>query len=265
MTPRSDQDLRDRAADLKDAASERFDDLSEAFDDRLEAAQERIHDLIEDVKPKLRGWLHLVTLPVVLIAGLTLTSLAPTVSGRVGAAVYTFTAVLLFGVSAVYHRGNGWWDRRTHLFLKHLDHSNIFFLVAGSTTPFALLLLEGAPRVILLSLMGSIAILGTVLKFAWESFPRWLSTLFYLAMGWLPVGFIGEFMEGAQYMGGAGVAVLSLIAGGGILYTLGGVIYGLKRPNPWPTVWGFHENFHLFTVLAFICHYIAVSLVVFSV
>lgn len=263
MDDRDDTRFRERHPKLE-AAGERIEDLSEKLEERVEAAQEFLHDLITDVKPKLRGWLHLWTVPVVLIAGLTLTVLAPTPLARAGAAVYTFTSLLLFGVSAVYHRGNGWWDRRTHLRLKKLDHANIYLLISGSTTPFALLLLEGTPRALLLSLMWGGTIAGVLLKIFWERMPRSLSTLFYVGLGWLPVGFIGYFADGAAEYGGTGSAAISLIAVGGLLYTVGGVIYGLKRPNTWPLTFGFHEYFHLFTVLAFVCHYIAVSLVSYA-
>lgn len=247
-----------------EAAGEKLDEFGDRLEDRVEAAQDFLHDLITDAKPKLRGWLHLATVPIVLVAGLTLTVLAPTVAGRAGAAIYTFTALLLFGVSAVYHRGNGWWNRSTHSRLKRLDHANIFFLILGSTTPFALLLLEGTPRILLLSIMGGTAVAGAALKFFWTAFPRWLSTVFYLVMGWIPVAFMGKFIEGAAHTGMAGPVALSLIAAGGLLYTLGAAVYGFKRPNPWPLTFGWHEVFHLFTVIAFFCHYIAVFIVCFA-
>ena len=230
----------------------------------LEPARERIHDLIEDTKPRWRGWLHLFTVPVVLIAGLTLTVLAPTPLSRLGAAIYTFTSLVLFGVSAIYHRGNGFWDRPTHLLLKRLDHANIYLLIGGSTTPFALLLLDSTPRTLLLSTMWAGCTVGVILKAFWTSFPRWLSTVFYMVLGWLPLAFIGEFAKASVEIGGMGIAALTLIATGGLFYTVGGVIYGLKRPNPWPNTFGYHEVFHLLTILAFICHYTAVSFVSYS-
>lgn len=254
-TPRGERSARR-------GAGERLDALGDHLEERVEAAQEFLHDLIEEVKPRLRGWIHLATVPVVLIAGLVLTVLAPTVVSRSGAAVFTFTAVLLFGVSAVYHRGNGVWDRRTHLFLRRADHSNIYLLIGGSTTPFALTLLEHPERTLLLSLMWAGVTAGVVLKIFWVSMPRKLSTAFYIGLGWLPICFADSFAEGAQRLGIQGTLALTLIALGGVLYTIGGVIYGLKRPNPWPLTFGWHEAFHLFTVLACLAHFSAVALVI---
>lgn len=235
--------------------------------DRLEHLHERVDDrmdeMIADVKPRLRGWLHAATAPLTLAAGIVLIALSPTASTRIGSAVFTLSALVLFTVSAVYHRGR--WSPNTHLLLKRLDHSNIFVLIAGSCTPFALLLLEGGERWAMLAISWGGALAGVFLKVVWLTHPRWLSPPIYIALGWAPVFFLGDFLDGARSLsGGLGVAVLVLVAVGGALYTFGAVVYGIQRPDPWPRWFGFHEVFHSFTILAFVTHYVGVSLATYS-
>ena len=235
--------------------------------DRLEHLHERVDhrvdEMIADVKPHLRGWLHAATAPLTLAAGIVLIALSPTASTRIGSAVFTLSALVLFTVSAVYHRGR--WSPGTHQLLKRLDHSNIFVLIAGSCTPFALLLLEGGERWAMLAISWGGALAGVFLKVVWLTHPRWLSPPIYIALGWAPVFFLGDFLDGARSLsGGLGVAVLVLVAVGGALYTFGAVVYGVQRPNPWPRWFGFHEVFHSFTILAFVTHYVGVSLATYS-
>jgi hemolysin III len=208
------------------------------------------------VKPRLRGWLHAGTFPVAVAAGIVLICVAPTTAGRVSASVFTLTAALLFGTSAVYHRGT--WSPRVHGVLKRLDHSNIFLIIAGSYTPFAALLLTpGKARTLLLVVwLGALG--GVLFRVFWVGAPRWLYTPVYIALGWVAVIYLPDFLR----QGGA--ALLTLILVGGLLYTVGGVVYGLKRPNPSPRWFGFHEVFHACTVAAFVTHYIAVSFAVYS-
>ncbi|MCC2593559.1 hemolysin III family protein [Tessaracoccus sp. OS52] len=208
-------------------------------------------------KPLLRGWLHLGFAPVVFVAGLVLTIFAPTLLGRIGCGVFTLSAVQLFGTSAAYHRGN--WSPRTLAIFRRIDHSNIFVFIAGTYTPLSLVLLEGGARFALLALIWSIAALGVLFRVVWLSAPRWLYTLLYVAMGWAAVGWLGQFWaEG-------GPAVVLLVIVGGLLYSLGAVAYGTKRPNPKPGFFGFHEVFHACTVLAATCHLVAIALAVFAV
>lgn len=235
--------------------------------DRLEHLHERVDhrvdEMIADVKPHLRGWLHAATAPLTLAAGIVLIALSPTASTRIGSAVFTLSALVLFTVSAVYHRGR--WSPGTHQLLKRLDHSNIFVLIAGSCTPFALLLLEGGERWAMLAISWGGALAGVFLKVVWLTHPRWLSPPIYIALGWAPVFFLGDFLDGARSLsGGLGVAVLVLVAVGGALYTFGAVVYGVQWPNPWPRWFGFHEVFHSFTILAFVTHYVGVSLATYS-
>jgi hemolysin III len=242
---------------MNDVIRHRLDHLHERVD-------EAIDEVVADVKPRLRGWLHAATAPLTLVAGVVLIALSPDSSSRLGSAVFAFSALVLFTVSAIYHRGR--WSRRTHGVLQRLDHSNIFVLIAGSCTPFALLLLDGAERWTMLAISWGGAIAGVLMKVFWAHHPRGLSAPIYIALGWAPVVFLGGFIDGAMdRLGvGLGTAVLVLIAVGGGLYTLGGIVYGAQRPDPWPRWFGFHEVFHSFTILAFVTHYVGVSLATYS-
>ena len=149
--------------------------------------------------------------------------------------------------------------------LRRFDHANIFVLIAGSYTPFSLILLEGAEQAVLLIVVWSGAILGVAFRVFWTDAPRWLYTPIYIALGWAAVFFIPGFFRGATDLGlGIGIAIFVLITSGGALYTLGGAVYGFKFPNPSPQWFGFHEVFHSFTILAFVAHYVAVSLATYS-
>lgn len=238
--------------------------MNDILRDRFDELSERVEEVIADVKPHLRGWLHLATAPLALAAGVVLVVLSPNATTRVGSAVFAATALVLFTVSAVYHRGT--WSPTVHSRLRRFDHSNIFLLIAGSCTPFALLLLDGADRWAMLALVWGGAVSGVAMKVLWKGAPRWLSAPIYMALGWAPVFFFGDFVAGAsaRYGAGVGTAVIVLIATGGGLYTLGGLVYGTKRPNPWPRWFGFHEVFHTFTILAFVTHYVGVSLATYS-
>lgn len=235
-------------------------------DSLQDSVQGHLADLrheLREIKPRLRGWLHLATAPLTLAAGIVLIALSPDTTTRIGSAVFTGSALVLFTVSAVYHTGT--WSPRTWAFLRRFDHSNIFVLIAGSYTPFALLLLEGTQQVVLLVTVWTGAVLGVGFRVFWTDAPRWLYTPIYIALGWAAVFFIPGFLRGATELGlGVGVAVFVLIVTGGALYTLGGVVYGFKRPNPWPRWFGFHEVFHTFTILAFASHYVGVSLATYS-
>ncbi len=208
------------------------------------------------VKPRLRGWLHAGMAPLALAAGIVLVALAPTSTGKIGGAVFLAASVLLFGTSGVYHRGA--WGARGEAVLRRLDHSNIYIFIAASYTPLALLLLEGTSRVVLLVVIWSAALGGTLFRLFWLSAPRRLYTALYILMGWAALGWLWAF-----YTSG-GAAVLTLILAGGLCYTLGAVVYARKKPDPWPTWFGFHEIFHAGTVAGFVCHYIAISLITYA-
>lgn len=200
--------------------------------------------------------MHAVAFPTVTVAGLALVTLAPTLAGRAAAAVYTLSAMLLFGVSALYHRGS-WLDRGSAI-LRRLDHANIFLLIAGTYTPYAVLLLPRTSAIVLLSIVWVGAVLGLTFRVFWLSAPRWLYVLLYVVLGWTAVFWLDDFLRN----GGAAPVVLMLT--GGLAYSLGAVVYGLRRPDPWPTVFGFHEVFHACTVVGFACQYVGISVLIYS-
>jgi len=213
-------------------------------------------NLPEPGKPLMRGWLHLGAAPLALVGGMALVVFAPTQAGRISAAIFTLTAVLLFGTSAVYHRGN--WSPKTRAVLRRMDHANIFLIIAGTYTPLTVLLLEGTQRVVVLCLVWGGAILGVIFRVLWVGAPRWLYTPLYVALGWVAVGYIGPFYEAG------GLAVVLLVAAGGLCYTVGAVIYGTKWPRGSERYFGFHEIFHALTIAGFVCHFIACAIVLFN-
>ncbi|CAB4718530.1 MAG: hemolysin III family protein [Actinobacteria bacterium] len=239
--------------------------LPEAMRSGIDAIHDAVVETMADVKPKLRGWLHLGTAPLTLAAGIVLIALSPDTTTRVGSTVFIFSALLLFTVSAIYHTGT--WSEPVWAFLRRFDHSNIFILIAGSYTPLTLMFLEGTQRAVLLTTVWTCAVLGVGFRVFWTDAPRWLYTPIYIAMGWSAVFFIPGFLDGAtSRLGtGMGIGVLVLIAAGGVLYTLGGVVYGFKFPDPSPRWFGFHEVFHSFTILAFVTHYVGVSMATYSI
>lgn len=206
------------------------------------------------VKPTLRGWQHAAMFPIAVVAGAVLVATAPTTASRISSAVFATTAVLLFGVSALLHRGT--WSPGVESLLRRFDHANIYLIIAGTYTPFAVLALPEDEGKVLLAIVWTGALIGVALRVFWVGTPRWLSTTLYVVVGWVVVFFIPDLIEGA----GGGVVVL--VAVGGILYTLGAIVYATKWPNPSPRRYGFHEVFHSLTIAAFTAHYIAVWIVV---
>ena len=210
---------------------------------------------VDPVKPRLRGWLHAGMAPVSVLLGIVLVIFSPP-QYRWAAALYSITSIMLFGTSALYHRFN--WRPRTKVLLKRLDHSNIFLIIAGSYTPFAVVLLPVEQAKVLLVLVWSGALAGVLFRVFWVGAPRWLYTPIYIALGWVAVFYLPAFWAAG------GPAVVILLAVGGLCYSAGGVVYALKRPNPSPTWFGFHEIFHALTLAGFITQYVAVSLVLYS-
>jgi hemolysin III len=205
-----------------------------------------------ETKPSWRGWIHTGVLPLAVLGGIILVVIADGLVAKVAASVFFAGSVLLFGTSAIYHRFD--WGPRAKLTLKRIDHANIFLLIAGSYTPITLLALPQDKALILIVAIWSTALLGIGFRVFWISAPRWLYVLIYIAMGWAAVIYLPELLE-------ANLAMMILIIVGGLFYTLGAVFYALKRPNPVPGHFGFHEIFHSFTVLAFLCHWTAVLLI----
>ncbi len=213
------------------------------------------HGPLAPLVPHLRGWLHAIMAPIAVECGIVLVAFSPS-EYRGAAALYSATAILLFGTSAVYHRFS--WSPRTKVTLKRLDHSNIFLIIAGSYTPFAVVLLPPDQARTLLLLVWGGALAGVLFRVFWVGAPRWLYTPIYIALGWVALFYLPAFWaEG-------GAAVVILLAAGGLFYSAGGVVYALKRPNPSPTWFGFHEVFHALTLLGFITQYVAVSLVLYG-
>ena len=206
-------------------------------------------------KPRLRGMLHLVAFPVSIVTGVVLVAVvADSTRERVGCAVYALSCSLLFGVSALYHRGH--WDARTRALLRRLDHSNIFVLIAGTYTPISLALLDGTARTVVLAVVWTGALAGVTFRVLWLSAPHWLYTPCYVALGWVAVAVMPELARNG------GAAVVVLLVAGGLAYSLGAVAYALRRPNPLPGVFGYHEVFHTGTLVGFACHYAAVVLAI---
>lgn len=203
-------------------------------------------------KPRLRGVLHLIAFPAVLIAGLLLVAFGQTLAIRLACTVFIATASLLFGVSATYHRGT--WSPQHAIILRRFDHANIFLIIAGTYTPLAISLLETRDAVTLLTICWGGAAVGVLFRLFWTGAPRWLYVPAYIALGWVAVFYM------PQMLAGGGWAVVSLLVAGGIAYTAGAIVYALKRPDPSPAWFGFHEIFHAGTLAGFGCHFAAVAL-----
>jgi hemolysin III len=205
-----------------------------------------------EVKPSWRGWIHAGTFPVTIAAGIVLIVLAHGLAAKWSSAVFVATSMLLFGISAIYHRFT--WTPQVKVLLKRFDHANIFLLIAGTYTPIAVLALPPSKGILLLVLVWTGALLGIGFRMFWLHAPRWLYVALYLLLGWAAVMYIGDLLA-------ANLAMMLLVVAGGLCYTVGAVIYGMKRPNPVPGVFGFHEIFHTLTVLAFLCHWTAILLI----
>jgi hemolysin III len=210
-------------------------------------------------KPRMRGWLHAYAFGVAVIAGIVLCAMAATRPGPgalLSCLIYSITVCALFGTSALYHRRV--WSRRMYPIMRRLDHSMIFVFIAGTYTPFAVLLLSPGAATLILSVVWGGALAGVALKLVWPHAPRWLSAPLYVALGWVAIVVLPGIHRGG------GTAALVLIAAGGIFYTVGAVFYALRRPNPWPQVFGHHEFFHACTLVAALCHHIAVYFAIFA-
>jgi len=222
----------------------------------VQEAAERLRDTVEEIKPKLRGWLHVGIAPLAFFSFLVLLVISDDTRVRVGAAVFMVSALPLFSTSGIYHTGR--WSGQARTIWKRLDHANIFVLIAGSYTPFSLLLLSTKHWIIMLSLVWGGALLGVLFKVFWIGAPRWLYVPLYLMLGWAAVIYFPEFADKAP------TAVLVLLIVGGGLYTIGALVYAFKWPNPSPRWFGFHEVFHAFTIAAFVVHYIGISILAYD-
>jgi hemolysin III len=204
------------------------------------------------VKPKLRGVSHEWAFFVSLGLGAALILLAKTPKATLAVAIYAISLSALFGTSALYHRVE-WRRPNVRQWMRRLDHSMIFFLIAGTYTPFALLVLNGAIADAILAVVWIGAVAGAVVEMIWIHHPKWVGALIYLTLGWVAVIAFPELWSQL------GVAGTLLIAAGGLLYTAGAVVYATQRPNPNPAIFGYHEVFHLFVIAAAIAHFSAVA------
>jgi hemolysin III len=209
-------------------------------------------------KPRMRGWLHAYAFAVAVVAGIVLVSVAATRPGTaplVSTLIYSLTVCGLFGVSALYHRRV--WSRRGFALMRRLDHSMIFLLIAGTYTPFSVLLLPPDKATVILGVVWGGAVAGVALKMIWPHAPRWLSSPLYVVLGWVAIAVLPDILHAG------GVTTLTLLLVGGAVYTAGAVLYALRRPNPWPGVFGHHEFFHACTLVAALSHHVAIWFILF--
>ncbi len=207
-------------------------------------------------RPRLRGVSHQWAFFVTVVLGALLVTFAPSGEARLATTIYAVAVCGLFGVSALYHRRI--WSPRGWKIMKRLDHSMIFLFIAGTYTPFALLAVGQPTGSWVLAGVWAGALAGVCLKLLWPTAPRWVGVPLYIGLGWVAVFLLTDILQFA------GVTALVLLAAGGVLYTLGGIAYAMKRPNPWPGTFGYHEVFHAMTVVAAICHYIAVYFAMYA-
>jgi hemolysin III len=210
-------------------------------------------------RPRLRGMLHLYAFGVAIVGGIVLVSLAAARPGWApfwSVLLYAVTVCGLFGTSALYHRKL--WGPRGYAVMKRLDHSMIFVFIAGTYTPFAVLLLPPRKAELLLAIVWGGALAGVALKLLWPHAPKWLSVPLYIALGWVSVFMLPDILHAG------GVTPLVLLAVGGLAYTVGAVFYATKWPNPWPATFAHHEFFHALTVVAAVCHQVAVYFALYS-
>jgi len=207
----------------------------------------------------MRGWLHTYGFGVAFVSGIVLSSLAatrPGVAPFVSCVIYSVTICALFGTSALYHRRV--WSERGYKIMRRMDHSMIFMLIAGTYTPFCVLLLSPGQARTILSIVWGGAVAGVALKLVWPHAPRWVGAPLYILLGWVAVAVIPQILHRG------GVATLVLLVVGGVVYSVGAVFYATRRPNPWPTVFGHHEFFHACTLVAAICHHIGIYFALYA-
>ncbi|HEY8588171.1 MAG TPA: hemolysin III family protein [Naasia sp.] len=249
---RREQDLehvRQALSDERDAG--RADEEDAAGLPNIPLLEDELDHPVE-ARPTWRGWIHAGTFPLAILLGVVLISVAQGAVAKTASAVFLVTSLLLFGNSALYHRFD--WRPPVKRLLKRIDHANIFLLIAGTYTPLSLLALPPDKGIPLLAGVWGGALVGIGFRVFWISAPRWLYVPIYVGLGWAAIVFAGDLFA-------TNATMMSLVLAGGVLYTAGAVIYGIKRPNPFPGRFGFHEIFHTCTVLAFGCHWTATLLI----
>ena len=206
-------------------------------------------------KPLMRGWIHAMATPLALAAGIVLICLAHGAGLKWACAVFMTCSLVLFGNSAAYHLGD--WSPRVTDVLRRIDHMNIFLLIAGTYTPVSFAL-EPFWRNAIIGGMWACTIVALVIHVIWIGAPRWLYVIVYIIFGVSGVAFMRLFWTSPY----AGPAVVILLAAGGVCYIAGAIVYGLRRPDPWPRIFGFHEIFHTGTVAGYACHMVAIYMVI---
>jgi hemolysin III len=243
----------ERVESARASASKRMADAGAAASERVADAKTAADDFIARQKPRLRGVSHEWAFFVSLVAGAALVIAAPTPRATAAVAIYAGSLSALLGVSALYHRID-WRRPEIRRWMRRLDHSMIFLLIAGTTTPFAVLVLHGTLAKALLIAVWAGAVAGIVVELVWVEAPKWVTALVYVGVGWIgALGFPG-------IVGNAGPGAGALIAVGGVFYTAGAVIYARQRPDPNPAVFGYHEIFHLLVIAAAATHFAAVAI-----
>ena len=244
--------MGERATAAREAMGERASAAKEAVGERATAAKEATAEAIAAVKPKLRGVSHEWAFFLSIGFGVTLIVLAEGAEATLAVAIYAVSLSALLGTSALYHRVN-WRRPNVRRWMRRLDHSMIFFLIAGTYTPFALLVLNGTLATAILVVVWAGAIAGAIVEMIWIDHPKWASALIYLSLGWVAVA---AFPALWSSMGPGGAM---LMIAGGLLYTAGAVVYAVQRPNPSPAIFGYHEVFHLLVIAAAVAHFSAVA------
>jgi hemolysin III len=210
-------------------------------------------------KPRMRGWLHVYAFGVAVISGVVLCVVAANRPGWLALAscvIYAVTVCALFATSALYHRRV--WSPRMYPVMRRLDHSMIFLFIAGTYTPFSVLLLTSGSATVILAVVWGGAIAGVAVKMIYPHARRWLSAPLYVVLGWVAIAVLPSMLHRG------GPVMLALLVAGGAFYTLGAAFYALRRPNPWPDVFGHHEFFHACTLIAALCHQVAVYFALYA-
>ena len=211
-----------------------------------------LREFAADQKPLLRGVLHQYSAAVAIVAGGLLLWAASSARGRIAVAVYAAGITLMFAMSGIYHRV-GWRSQETRQRARRLDRSTIYLAIAGTYTPVALFVLKGPIATIVLVGVWGGALVGTLVNVLWIGAPRSLVACFYVAVGWVGLAAIPQLLE----HGGGRTATLLIL--GGVVYSLGAVVYAVKRPDPSPALFGYHEVFHALVTVAAALHLIAVA------
>lgn len=244
---------KDATAQRMEATGARVDAVKEATGEGVEAVKQAASEIQEKVKPKLRGVIHEGAFPISLLAGAILVLAASGGRERLALGIYAISLSALLGTSALYHRVN-WKRPSSRRWMRRLDHSMIFLLIAGTLTPFALLVLDGALATGILIAVWSGAAAGIVVEMIWTESPKWVHVAVYITVGWIGAIAFPSIVANAGLIAGA------LIAGGGALYTIGAVVYARQSPDPRPAVFGYHEIFHVLVVVAAAAHFTAIAL-----